>query len=221
MFLTRGGDLKPIIVLGGGGHASVLVDILREQERVILAIISPDGITNRSSFTGIPHLRNDDDVLGFSSSEVLLVNGIGALPKNDLRFRVARYFLKLGYVFETVVSSHAIISPHATLASGSQILHNAVVQSGAFIGENTIVNTGAIVEHDCYVGMNSHVAPRATLCGQVNTGQNVYIGAGATVIQDTKIGDNILIGAGAIIVSDIPDGHTIYGYRSLIKIGIS
>lgn len=215
MSLTKSAHMKPIIVLGGGGHASVLVDILREQNREVLAIISPDDIVNRDSFAGIPHLRNDDDVLGFCSSEVLLVNGIGALPKKDLRSCVAQYFVDLGYGFETVVSSYAIISPYATLASGSQILHNAVVQPGVFIGENTIVNTGAIVEHDCYIGMNNHIAPRATLCGQVSTGQNVYIGAGATVIQNIKIENNVLIGVGATVINDIAAGHIVYGFRSL------
>ena len=38
----------PLIIIGGGGHASVLVDILRSQNRQILALISPDDVSSRT-----------------------------------------------------------------------------------------------------------------------------------------------------------------------------
>lgn len=208
---------KPLIILGGGGHASVLVDILLQQGRVILAIVCPDSVSSRCVFNGLSHFKNDADVLQFDTSDVLLVNGIGALPERTIRGDIFRHFKELGYQFETIVSQHAVVSPHANLASGVQVLHNAVVQPGSSIGENTIINTGTIVEHDCQVGSNNHIAPRATLCGQVSTCKNVYIGAGATIIQNIHIGHDSLVGAGATITYDLDCEHIAYGGRPAVR----
>ncbi|TNZ44854.1 shikimate dehydrogenase, partial [Vibrio parahaemolyticus] len=42
----------PLVIIGGGGHASVLVDLLRNQNRTILAVMSPDDISTRQAFDG-------------------------------------------------------------------------------------------------------------------------------------------------------------------------
>ena len=32
---------KPLVIIGGGGHASVIVDILKRQKREIVAVMTP------------------------------------------------------------------------------------------------------------------------------------------------------------------------------------
>jgi sugar O-acyltransferase (sialic acid O-acetyltransferase NeuD family) len=209
---------KPIVVLGGGGHASVLVELLKGQNREILAVVSPDDISERRVFDGIRHLRNDDDlVTNFSVDKVLLVNGIGPVPNNSFRYVLNDRFLKLGYQFENVISPNAFVSPTASLLAGVQVLHGAIIQAGALVGENTIINTGAIVEHDCQIGINNHIGPSATLCGQVITENNVYVGASATIIQNIRIEELCVIGAGAIITRDLKRKYIAYGHRPLLS----
>ena len=53
---------KPLLIIGAGGHASVLVDILRQQKREILGIVSPEIVSRCKVFDGIDHFENDDDV---------------------------------------------------------------------------------------------------------------------------------------------------------------
>lgn len=207
----------PVIVLGGGGHASVLVDILRQQGREILAVVSPDDLSARKVFEGIQHLKKDEDVLLYGVEDVRLVNGIGALPGNQVRNKVGKYFSDLGYQFETVVSSCAFISPYAQLGEGVQVLHGAIVQAGATIGPHSIINSKALVEHDCQIGRDNHIAPGTVLCGQVVTRQQVYIGAGATVIQNLTIGKYSTVGAGATVVRDIAEYCIVYPQRPTIK----
>ncbi|EDK29083.1 sialic acid biosynthesis protein NeuD [Vibrionales bacterium SWAT-3] len=193
----------PIVMIGGGGHASVLTDILLEKGREIVAVISPDDITQRSVFVGLTQLLEDADITKYSPSDVLLVNGIGMMPKSSLREKVGLYFSQLGYRFETVIASTAHVSNFASLAEGSQVLHQAVVQAGAEVGAHSIINTAALIEHDCTIGQHNHIAPRATLCGQVKTHCNVYVGAGSTVIQGIELGKGCIVGAGSTIVKDI------------------
>ncbi|MEZ9403120.1 acetyltransferase [Vibrio cyclitrophicus] len=198
----------PIVMIGGGGHASVLTDILLEKGREIIAVISPDDITQRDVFVGLTQLLEDADITEYSPSDVLLVNGIGMMPKSSLREKVGIYFSQLGYRFETVIAPTAHVSSFVSLAEGSQILTQAVVQAGVEIGAHSIINTAALVEHDCIIGQHNHIAPRATLCGHVKTHDNVYVGAGSTVIQGIELGKGCIVGAGSTIVEDV-DSHTI------------
>ena len=193
----------PIVIIGGGGHASVLVDILLKQNRNIIAVISPENIYERSIFKGLTQLKNDDDILQFPIDAIRLVNGIGMLPKSGLRRRLNQYYLSLGYSFETVIAPEAIISPFATILLGAQIFPAAVIQAGANIGAHSIINTGAVIEHDCHIGEYNHIAPRVTMCGQVSTSTNVFIGANATIFNNTVIGENSVIGAGAVVKYNI------------------
>lgn len=194
---------KPLVIIGSGGHAAVLVDILRQKKRNVIAIISPGVIATNGVLSGIQHFCQDDDVLNFDKNEIMLINGIGSMPKCQLRANLYQYFIKLGYEFETVVAESAIISDYARLENGVQVMPGAIIQTGATIGVNSIINTGAIVDHDCALGANNHVAPGAVLSGQVISKSNVHFGTGSCVIQSIKIGKNVVVGAGASITKDI------------------
>ena len=201
---------KPLIVIGGGGHASVLVDILHQQKRDIVGIVSPEINSTRKVFQGIPHYIRDEDVLSFSPDTIKLINGLGSLPGSKLRKVIYEKFVMLGYEFESVIATSAIVSTYVTLAKGSQILPNAIIQTGATIGENTIINTGAIVEHDCSVGNNNHLAPSATLSGGVITKENVHIGTGASIIQSITIEAGAIIGAGSVVTKNVGPETIVY-----------
>lgn len=199
---------KPLVLIGGGGHASVLADILLGQGREILAVISPDDLSSRAVFAGLTHLTQDEEVKRFSPESVHLVNGIGMLPRSMLRQRVNQQFLELGYQFETVIASDAHVSRFATIHSGAQILSGARVQTGAVIGEHTIVNSGALVEHDCQIGAYNHIAPHATLCGGISSEELVFIGAGAVICPGLSLGRKCIVGAGVTIRRDVLAGIT-------------
>lgn len=201
-----------VVVMGAGGHASVLMDILQQNQCSILAIVSPRMLGNSERYRGVPCLESDDDVLAFDKNTVSLVNGIGGPPGQIARWKLFSRFSEAGYKFPAVVSRYAHVSPFATLGSGVQVMAGAIVQAGAFVGENTIVNTGAIIDHDCSVGVNNHIAPGAVLCGGVTTAENVFIGASATVIQQTCIAHSAVVGAGAVVIRGVEENERYLGF---------
>ncbi|MEZ9845387.1 acetyltransferase [Vibrio breoganii] len=207
----------PLIVIGGGGHASVLVDILRKQRREILAVVSPDDIYCRGVFSNLLHLEKDSDVLKYRPQDIRLVNGIGMVPKSSLRQSINEFFLDAGYEFETVISDDAYVSPYASVQLGAQVFPHAILQPGVVVGEHSIINTGALIEHDCDIGTYSHIAPRATLCGEVSVASEAFIGAGATVLPSLKISQNAVIGASCHITEDVKAGCTVYPARTITK----
>lgn len=206
----------PIVMIGGGGHASVLTEILLTQGRNILAVISPEDVSQRSVFKGITTLEKDEDVLKFAKDKVLLVNGIGMMPKSSFKKKINEYFISLGYQFETVIAGSAFISPFSKIETGAQILPMAIVQTGATVGKHSIINTGAVVEHDCKIGAYNHIAPKATLCGQVETEENVYVGAGSVIFQSLVLGQETIVGAGAIVRNNLLSKEVCYPRRSVV-----
>lgn len=210
-------SLKPIVVIGGGGHASVLVDILRSQGREIVGIVCPDDVTNRDVFSGLAHYIGDESVFQFETQEVLLVNGIGVLPHSTLKTKLNQFYLSRGYQFETVIAQSAQISPYAKIEQGAQVFPNALINAGAIIGSHTIINSAAVIEHDCNIGQYNHIAPRATLCGQVKSAENVYVGAGATVIQNIALDAGAVVGAGSVVTQNLMKNEINLPSRATIK----
>jgi sugar O-acyltransferase (sialic acid O-acetyltransferase NeuD family) len=208
---------KAIYLLGGGGHASVLVDMLKENGIDIAFICSPKVDPSRKILTATPILDDEDVLLDKDSTEIELVNGTGSLPGNTLRKELFCKFTEYGFLFSQVISKHAVISSFSTLGHGVQIMPGAIVQAGAVIGDNTIINTGAIIEHDCIIGKHNHIAPGVTLSGQVLTGDNVHIGSGATVIQNVSIGAGTVIAAGAIVTKHIESEKIVFGAQVNIQ----
>lgn len=208
----------PVILLGAGGHAKVLLDILLEQNVKVLGIAVPNPATENETFCDIPIIGNDDSVKKFDSKTVELVNGIGSVASNELRKKVYEKFKSWGYRFRNVIHSSAVVSYNSKLmCGGAQIMAGAVINAGTFVDENTIINTRASVDHDCYIGKHVHIAPGTTLSGNVKIGDGTHIGAGSTVIQGVTIGRETIIGAGSLVLHDISDKILAYGVPAVIR----
>jgi sugar O-acyltransferase (sialic acid O-acetyltransferase NeuD family) len=199
---------RPLILVGSGGHARVLLSTLLLLGRRPLGFVAPDP--TQAELLGIPYL-GADDAISSDPGQALLVNGVGSAASAANRLRVYEAFRRRGYRFASVIHPGAIIAPEAQLADGVQIMAGAVVQTGCIVEENSIINTGALVDHDCVIHAHAHVAPGAVLSGNVHLGSRSHVGAGATVIQGVHIGSDTIVGAGAVVIADIPESCTVVG----------
>ena len=190
--------MKKIVFVGGGGHARVLLEIVRMNGGDILGFVDVEKTDFPEKYLG------NDEVLTekYLPGEVVLVNGVGSVKRPEKRQKVFEYFKSLNYQFFSVVHPRAIVSESARLGEGVQVMANGVVNPGADIGDNVIINTSASVDHDCRIGAHSHIAPGVTLSGNVNVGRGCHIGTGVKVVQGVTIGDKILIAAGETVRSE-------------------
>jgi sugar O-acyltransferase (sialic acid O-acetyltransferase NeuD family) len=199
----------PIIVVGGSGHAKVLVSTLLLEHREILGFVDPD--LSLPPILGVRRLGDDNEVFRHPPDRIRLVNGVGSVRSTDLRKSVYARFREKQYVFEAVIHPSASMAPDVHAGNGLQVMAGAVVQAGVRLGENVILNTGAVVDHDCVIGDHAHVAPGAVLSGDVHLGQGVHVGTGATLIQGIHVGAASTVGAGAVVLCDVPAGITVAG----------
>ena len=201
----------PVIILGGGGHAKVLVETLWAASLAVAGIVDPDPALWGGSVLGVPVLGGDEVVLAYAPDLVRLVNGLGSTGLPQLREAIFERFAARGFAFAAVVHPLAVIARDVELGEGAQVMAGAVIQPGSRLGRNALVNTRASVDHDCLIGDHVHLAPGVTLSGGVTVGAGAHIGTGATVIQGIRIGGGSLIAAGAVVISDIPAGSVAMG----------
>jgi sugar O-acyltransferase (sialic acid O-acetyltransferase NeuD family) len=204
----------PVIIIGGGGHAKVLVDVLKLQGTKLLGYTDPSARSEPA--LGLPYLGTDDELRSYPPPGVRLVNGVGSVRPASNRRGVFESLKTKGYRFASVVHPSAVIASDVQLAEGVQVMAGAVIQPGSRIGTNSIVNTGAIVDHDCQIGAHVHVAPGVVLSGEVRLGEETHIGTGAAIIQGIAVGDRSLVGAGAVVVRDVPSDVTVRGVPARI-----
>lgn len=202
---------RPIIILGAGGHAKVLIDTLQNQAANLLGITDPGPNKFGQVIFGVPVIGNDDSIFKYNNKSIYLVNGIGMIDNSDRRRQIFKYFNRCGYNFASVVHDSAVISPNTEFFEGVQIMAGAIIQAGSTIGINSIINSRANIDHDTIIGAHVHIAPGVTISGGVRIDDGTLIGAGATIKQEIKIGSNCIVAAGAVVIRDVPAGTTVMG----------
>jgi sugar O-acyltransferase (sialic acid O-acetyltransferase NeuD family) len=200
-----------VIIVGAGGHATVVADALLARGVKVLGFTDADSTRHSRELCGLPVLGDDAILEKYNRAEVRLANGIGSsgqLGATQVRHKVQSQLAERGWRFTAVLHPECVISRFASVDASAQVFAGGVVQAGARVEEGCIINTGAIVEHDVTVGRYSHIAPRAVVCGDVTIGENSHIGAGAVIRQGLRLGAETLVGLGAVVVKDC-EGHCV------------
>jgi UDP-perosamine 4-acetyltransferase len=202
-----------IIGIGAGGHARVLIDLIRLTGKWnIRGLLDQNPALKGTSLDDVPILGDD------SLAETLCQAGIrqaflgvGCIGDCRVRQEILRRLTALGYHFPVLLHPMAIISERVMIGPASCAMAGAIINPGATIGTAAIINSGAIIEHDCRIGDHAHISPGAVLGGSVHVGEGSHVGIGAVVRQGIRIGKHALIGAGAVVVKDVADGSKVMG----------
>lgn len=189
-----------IILIGGGGHARVVLSALGASDRI--GLLDP-ALAVRSR-VGEAVVLGGDEVLATRPEPAHVAIGDNA--------RRREVVTRLGpRAWQAVVSPHALVIGAGDIGEGAFVGARAVLQPGVQIGRHVIVNTGAILEHDCLVGDFVHIAPGAVVCGGVRIGDDAFIGAASVIVPGVTVGKRATVGAGAVVIRDVPDGVTVVG----------
>jgi len=212
-FTNDSPELTPVIGLGAGGHAKVVIEILQTlgSYNVVGLLDSNQELWN-TQVLNIPVFGGDNllpELLN-RSVEIAFI-GLAGIGDTQPRRRLFEYAIAAGFRAVEVIHPRAVVSPSAELGIGATVMAGAIINSEARLGKNVLVNTGAIVEHECVIGAHVHLATGSRLCSTVNVGDGAHIGAGATVKQCISIGEGAVIGAGAVVVKDVAPMTTVTG----------
>lgn len=207
---------RPVIVIGGGGHARVVVDCLLAQGQQILGFTAPTQQAELAK--GITWLGGDEILGSYSPREIQLVNGLGSVREPGLRMERFETYVALGFHFAEVIHSSAVVSKLAQKrGEGCQLLAGSIIGPNVNLGDNVLVNSRSVIEHDCIVESHVHVATGAILCGGCHVGAGSHIGAGAVVIQGVLIGAGAIVAAGAVVTNNVNPMSLVAGVPAKCK----
>lgn len=201
---------SPVVVIGGGGHARVVIEAIRTSHEALkpVGILDRDPSLHGQAVSGVPVLGGDELMPSLAEAGHGVVVAVG---DNRLREELFTQCVEAGLSPLPVVHGWSWVSPEATIAAGSVVLAGAVVNPEARIEENAVINTCAAVDHDCVVERSAHVGPGARLAGGVRVGRGSLVGLGASVGPGVRIGTGAVVGAGSVVLRDVPDGLTVVG----------
>ncbi|RTR05332.1 NeuD/PglB/VioB family sugar acetyltransferase [Halomonas nitroreducens] len=193
--------MSDFLVIGGGGHARVLIYTLKALGHDVRGYTA---LADEGELVQTPYLGNDDVL---ASLHVMLPScaalGVGKTVIESERLALFEKIQAVGIRLPPVVSAGALCHAGVCLGDGTVVLDGAVVVVGSQLGRACIINTNATVDHDCVLGDDVHVAPGATLSGGVEVGDHCMIGTGANLIHAVRVCADCMIGAGATVIQDI------------------
>src|SRR5690606_33329158 len=127
----------PVVVIGAGGHARVLLELLRCLGRQVLFLTDRDAQWHGRRIGEVEVRGADELILELSPDAVRLVNGVGSTAQPRARRDVYSRFVEKGYQFDTLVHPSAVVAQGVQLGTGVQVMAGVVIQPGTRIGQNT------------------------------------------------------------------------------------
>lgn len=204
--------MKPkVIVIGAGGHAKVIIDIIEKENKYEIAgIIDNNPKLWGSKLLGYEILGNEDKLkeIAQNNNEIKVIIGIG---NNKDRERINGIIDSLNIPLGKALHPSAQISRNVSIGDGTVIMANVAINIDTKIGKNCIINTGATLDHDNVLEDYVHISPGSHLAGNVTIGEYTHIGTGVSIIPGKYVGSNSIIGAGSTVIKDLPDNVVAVG----------
>lgn len=204
---------KRVIIIGAGGNAKVIADIVRLNNDQIIGYLDDDA-AKRATDQII--LGKVCDVEKYIASNYLFIVSIG---NNQIRKVIMeKYAHLIECRWYSAIHPAAVIAQNVIIGDGSAVMANAVINSGSHIGQGVIINTAATVDHDCIIEDYVHVSPGAHIAGTVTIGSGTWLCIGALISNNIKICENCIIGAGAVVINDIHISGTYIGIPAKLSL---
>lgn len=192
----------PVFILGTGGHARDISDIVAALGR--RPIFVTRSLDERDRWTGTDEILLEDEIVSRPGADFAI--GVGS---NQARARIAATYA--GIRFPSLVHPDTSFGRGQRevleAANGTVVFAGARLTCGIKVGTFCTLNLNVTVSHDCEIGNFVNLSPGANIAGNVRLGDGAWIGLGAVVNQgcdDRKvdIGANTVIGSGAVVLGD-------------------
>ncbi|MEQ8314080.1 MAG: acetyltransferase [Gammaproteobacteria bacterium] len=201
--------MKPVVLIGGGGHCKSVIDVIESQNQLQVAGIVHATSESNVAVLSYPPLGCDDDLAQILGEIPNALITVGQIKSANPRIRLFEKVKELSGFLPVLVSENAYVSNHAEIGEGTVVLHFAMINVNVKVGSNCIINSRAHIEHDVNVAPHCHISTGAILNGGVSVGEGTFIGSGCIVRESVTIGSACIVGAGSVITRDVPGGSLI------------
>jgi len=195
-----------LAILGTGGHAKSIYDILKTRKK-----ISFFDQRKKSFEVGdkIFTVKSNHELINNYRKKITKV--FVAIGDNKIREKNFKILKKNKFNFATLIHPKAYCAYGSKIGEGSVVMQGSLINTDTAIGKNCIINSNASIDHDCLIKDHTHICPGVIIAGNVKIGKNCWIGLGSKIIQNCVIGDNVFIAAGAVVTKNIKSNSFVKG----------
>src|SRR5215510_7419059 len=164
---------ESVVIIGAGGHAREVADIIRHQSRDGVGRI-PLGFVVDRDYASL-EINYELPILGdwswFEKADCQRISVICAVGDPVVRKRFVQRARSLGLRFTKVISPLAFIAPTAVLGEGVMVFPFSVISTGVMVGSHSIINTGSNISHDGRIHDLVTIGPGVHIAGNVSIGE--------------------------------------------------
>ena len=191
-----------IILVGGGGHCKSCIDVIEAEARFNIAGIVDIQERLGEQVLGYRIIATDMDIESLAKEYSNFLISLGQIRTPDKRIELYRRLKNAGCHMPVISSPASLVSKHADIAPGCIVMHGAMVNAGARIGENSIINSKALIEHDVEIGPHCHISTAAVINGGAVVGRHTFIGSNSVIREGITVPEHSVIGAGQAILQN-------------------
>ena len=208
--------MKPLILVGGGGHCKSVIEAAESAGYSILGVLDlPEEVGKEILSTKV--IGTDDDIPAYVDKAEFVIT-VGFIKNPVVRIKLYNRIKEAGGKLATVIASTAHVSKYATLGEGTVVLHHAFVNADAKVGCSVILNNFVNIEHDAVIGDQCHISTGAMVNGECKVGERCFIGSQSVLANCITVGDDIIVGAGSVVRKSISEKGIYAGNPAILKI---
>jgi bifunctional N-acetylglucosamine-1-phosphate-uridyltransferase/glucosamine-1-phosphate-acetyltransferase GlmU-like protein len=156
---------KPVVILGYGGHARVVLDVLQATGRAVAGILAPDMPVG-TQWEGIPVLGDDDWTL---RQEAMRKH---THPQGEGTQLMAGVIVQPGTVIgeNVLLNTRVTVDHHCRIGAHVHVAPGAILCGEVQLAERVFIGAGAILIQGVAVGASAQVAAGATVVRNIAAG---------------------------------------------------
>lgn len=203
--------MRSVVVLGSGGHAKCIIDVLEAMGGYDIAGCIYDDTDPTRIVAGVPIIGRADRIETLAEEGFSVAIGLGGWTDTDAHRELFDQADALGLDIVTPIDPRARVAPSAVVGRGSVIFAGADIAVDVVLGENVIVATNSFISHESRIGDHVLLSAGVAIGGNVTIGNGTLVAIGATIASRTTLGSDCLVAAGAVVVDDVPAGTAVQG----------
>lgn len=195
--------MRPIILVGGGGHCISCIDVIEtsNQYRILGILDKPEKFG--TTLLGYKVIGNDEDIPALLHECRDFLITVGQINSSAIRHQIFNKVKTAGGLLPVIRSPFSVISTHSRIDEGTIIMHHGVVNAGSIIGKCSIINSKALIEHEASIGEFCHISTGTIINGQSHIGDHSFIGSNSVVSNNISIADHTVIAAGSQVLRSL------------------
>ena len=192
--------MKPLLLVGCGGHARSVIDIIESEKKWKIHGLIGMPHEVGTYILGYEVIGTDENLLNLRNESVDALLTVGQILSSRDRRRLASKLNDLGFNSPVIISPYAVVSKHSVLGAGTIVGHGAIINAEASVGIHCTINSRALIEHNAKINDHCHISTGVLVNGGVNIGSDSFIGSGAMIRNGLSIPEGSIISAGTRVM---------------------